>query len=203
MVRDREALHATVHGVAKSRHDLATEHTHWPQRIQSHSGGQVVSPTVWLQTSLVHPPECYQSVSTTPCDVLLYSPTHTGKGCPLVWRAKPSGPGCCPPPPLPPPHILLQQHQAGCHQLPHGSALLSLSAGDIPGLCHLVLANPHPPFSLNSTASSFLKSSLAPVGPLHPVQDTSHNAFPVHSPSHKGSLRWPGLISHDGPSGQS
>ena len=96
-VRDREAWHATVCGVAKSRHDLAIKHTHWSQRIQSHSGGQVLFPTVWLQTSLVHPPECYRSVSTAPCDVLLRSPTHTGKGCPLVRCAKPSGPGRFPP----------------------------------------------------------------------------------------------------------
>ena len=97
-VRDREAWHATVYGVAKSRHDLAIKHTHWSQRIQSHSGGQVLFPTVWLQTSLVHPPECYRSVSTAPCDVLLHSPTHIGKGCPLVRCAKPSGPGRSPPP---------------------------------------------------------------------------------------------------------
>ena len=61
MVRDREALHATVHGVAKSRHDLATEHTLASEDPGSQWGTSIVS--YCLASNLPSPPSRVLSVS--------------------------------------------------------------------------------------------------------------------------------------------
>ena len=63
MVRDREALHATVHGVAKSRYDLATEHTLASEDPGSQWGTSIVS--YCLASNLPSPPS-FCSCPTVP-----------------------------------------------------------------------------------------------------------------------------------------
>lgn len=92
-----------LHGVAKSRHNLATEHTLASEDPGSQWGTSIVS--YCLASDLPSPPSRVLSVSLHCSPVMSFSPslTHMGKGCPCRACQAP-GPGCCPHRPLFPHH---------------------------------------------------------------------------------------------------